>query len=102
MSPSVSDSEGPGSTAPALVQATHHPAFYFKDGSAIFSLKTISEGGGESAVLYKLHSSVPCSRSTFFASMFALPRGPASSSQVRMEGLVDENPIHLPSDFIKH
>ncbi|KAJ7441509.1 hypothetical protein B0H11DRAFT_2096056 [Mycena galericulata] len=74
----------PGSKSLSKSESSHHPDFYFSDGSAIFSLKSVSHGE-ESVVLYKLHSSV---------------LGPGSSSEVRTEGLVDENPIQLPSQFI--
>ncbi|KAJ7478795.1 hypothetical protein B0H11DRAFT_1276713, partial [Mycena galericulata] len=90
----------PGSKSLGKLESSHHPDFYFSDGSAIFNLKSVSQLGEESVVLYKLHSSVLGSRSTFFKSMFSLPRGPGSSSEVRSEGLVDENPIQLPSQFI--
>ncbi|KAJ7108857.1 hypothetical protein C8R43DRAFT_1139913 [Mycena crocata] len=77
----------------AVQQGVRHPDFYFRDGSAVFSLKS-TDG---QIVLYRLQSSYLSSRSEFFASMFSLPRGPDASSQVLSEGRVDENPIQLPS-----
>ncbi|KAJ7807164.1 hypothetical protein B0H13DRAFT_2422068 [Mycena leptocephala] len=80
------------STPLVLPQAQRHPDFYFLDGKAIFSLKA-----GEAVLLYNLHPSILGSRSTFFQSMFSLPRGLTASTQVLSEGTIDENPIQLPS-----
>ncbi|KAJ7122625.1 hypothetical protein C8R43DRAFT_1136043 [Mycena crocata] len=77
---------------------THHTQFYFRDGTAVFQLicNDCPEG-----VLYKLHSGLLASRSTFFADLFSLPRGPQTSAAITSEGTVDENPIQLPYTISK-
>ncbi|KAJ7456395.1 hypothetical protein B0H11DRAFT_2321741 [Mycena galericulata] len=72
----------------------HHPDFYFQDGNAIFSLFSRDFPNG---VLYNLHSGLLTHRSTFFASLFSLPRGPDFPGAILSEGNFDESPIALPS-----
>ncbi|KAJ7931975.1 hypothetical protein B0H13DRAFT_2308121 [Mycena leptocephala] len=50
----------------------HHPGFYFPDGTVIFKLTSRDCPG----VLYNLHHGLLAQRSTFFTSLFSLPRGP--------------------------
>ncbi|KAJ6552954.1 hypothetical protein B0H19DRAFT_1155323 [Mycena capillaripes] len=69
----------------------HHPDFYFQDGSAIFKLS--NDGSG---VLYNLHPAFLGQRSTFFNTMFSLPRGPDAPKEILTEGKTDDNPIELP------
>ncbi|KAJ7175539.1 hypothetical protein C8R46DRAFT_891061 [Mycena filopes] len=76
-----------GSVGP--LHPEHHPKYYFADGSAIFQVR-------HPGPLYKLHYSVLGSRSSFFETLFSLPRGPNVDQAVRMEGTNDSNPIQLP------
>ncbi|KAJ6524107.1 hypothetical protein DFH09DRAFT_937477 [Mycena vulgaris] len=68
-----------------------HPQFYFNDGRAILRVD-VPQG-----ILYNLHPGLLGSRSTFFESMFSLPRGPESPEDILSEGKIDANPIDLPS-----
>ncbi|KAJ7070214.1 hypothetical protein B0H15DRAFT_793764 [Mycena belliarum] len=91
----------------------NHPVFYFKDGSAIFKVTFIflsllshltrhniyqlTSRECPEGVLYKLHPGLLGARSTFFESLFSLPRSPESPEQIISEGKIDGNPIELPS-----
>lgn len=48
-------------------------------------------------VLYNLHPGLLAHRSSFFNSMFSLPRGPDAPAAILTEGKIDTNPIKLPS-----
>ncbi|KAJ7747493.1 hypothetical protein B0H16DRAFT_1888720 [Mycena metata] len=74
------------------LEFNHHPRYYFPDGSAIFQLYFQNEPGP----LYKLHYSFLGSRSSFFETLFSLPRGPNVDDKIRSEGTADANPIKLP------
>ncbi|KAJ7496211.1 hypothetical protein B0H11DRAFT_2276400 [Mycena galericulata] len=74
----------------------HHPEFYFPDGGAIFKLWSSDFPDG---VLYNLHPGVLGHRSTFFSTLFSLPRGPDAPEKIVSEGKIDGNPIELPTSI---
>ncbi|KAJ7883185.1 hypothetical protein B0H14DRAFT_3750143 [Mycena olivaceomarginata] len=73
---------------------SHHPQYYFSDGSAIFQLCP----DGQPGLLYKLHASVLGFRSAIFKTVFSLPRGPNVHPDIRTEGASDSKPYQVAVD----
>jgi hypothetical protein len=96
------------STTPGLMTGfSHHPVFYFQDGSAIFQVCIIALAQHYTCILtsvlqvenllYRLHMSLLKPTSIIFTNMFSIPSGnnPLSSQ----EGSTDETPIRLAHPF---
>jgi len=66
---------------------THHPEFYFQDGTYILRVEN---------TLYKLYHGILVAKSKIFVDLFDI-----GSHEQTAEGTIDEDPIVLPNLMVK-